>query len=379
MNDKWRRIISMEKNYFRYFPVISIGFLFLLVTSCKKNNPAPTPAVADPVNYAKLGLYEQVSGTTRRVFVAVSQVGTQSFSTPYGLVFDTGSTGLTIDASGLLPASMITSSGLVIAGDSTTVNGITVTTQQTTISYGGVDGQITEYGNLAYAPVTIGDANGNITTPRIPIFIYYKIMNTTTNTQLPTHSADIFGVGPGVSYTSRSIASPLSYFKLPANVANGFRLAQLSTASFNATATYVPNLLYIGLTPNDLNNSNFIMHPLTYSSVSGYSPNITSTITYGGISFPGIVLFDTGTPAISILENPNATANMATLPANTTVSVTTGQGFSYQYTTSANYNLTEVENPSYSRDSRTIFSIDFFLSNEYLLDYANHRIGLKNN
>jgi hypothetical protein len=141
----------------------------------------------------------------------------------------------------------------------------------------------------------------------------------------------------------------------------------------------VPNLLYIGLTPNDLNASNFIMHPLTYSAVSGYSPNISSTITYGGISFPGLVLFDTGTPAVSILENPTASSNMATLPVNTTVSVTTGQGFSYQYTTSSSFNLTEVENPSYSRDSRTIFSIDFFLSNEYLLDYSNHRLGLKNN
>jgi hypothetical protein len=369
----------MEKNYPKYFPVITIGLLFLLVASCKKNNTDPAPTVADPVNYAKLGLYEQISGTTRRVFIAVSQVGTQSFSTPYGLVFDTGSTGMTMDANGLLPASMITSSGLVITGDSVNVNGITVTTQQTTISYGGVDGQITEYGNLAYAPVTIGDANGNITTPRIPIFIYYKIMNTTTNTQLPTHSADIFGVGPGVSVTSRSIASPLSYFKLPANVANGFRLAVLNTSSFNTTATYVPNLLYIGLTPKDLNSSNFIMHPLSYSSISGYSPNIASTITYGGISYPGTVLFDTGTPSISILANPTATPNMATLPANTTVSVTTGQGFSYQYTTTSNYNLTEVENPSFSHDSRTIFSIDFFLNNEYLLDYTNHRLGLKNN
>ncbi|HTH83391.1 MAG TPA: hypothetical protein VL490_10670, partial [Mucilaginibacter sp.] len=206
----------MGKKYFNSFPVITLGLFILLATSCKKDRSAPAPTVPDPVNYAKLGLYEQISGTTRRLFVAVSQVGTQSFTTPYGLVFDTGSTGLTIDADGLLPASMITSSGIVFSGDSVNVNGITITSQQTTISYGGVDGQIEEYGNLAYAPVTIGDANGNITTPRIPIFIYYKIMNTTTNTQLPTHSADIFGVGPGVSYTSRSIASPISYFKMPA-------------------------------------------------------------------------------------------------------------------------------------------------------------------
>ena len=45
----------------------------------------------------------------------------------YFTVFDTGSAGFTIDATGILPASMITNSGIQIAGDSVTVNGITVT------------------------------------------------------------------------------------------------------------------------------------------------------------------------------------------------------------------------------------------------------------
>jgi hypothetical protein len=121
------------------------------------------------------------------------------------------------------------------------------------------------------------------------------------------------------------------------------------------------------------------MHSLTYSAISGYSPNIASTITYNGQAINSNILFDTGTPANTIIENSAATSNMITLPVNTNISVLTGQGFSYQYTTVSNYNVTEVENPSYSRDTRTIFSINFFLSNEYLLDYTNHRIGLKNN
>ncbi|MDB5112502.1 MAG: hypothetical protein JWR67_3616, partial [Mucilaginibacter sp.] len=91
------------------------------------------------------------------------------------------------------------------------------------------------------------------------------------------------------------------------------------------------------------------------------------------------ILFDTGSPSVSVIENSAATSNITTLPANTNVTLTTSKGFSYQYTTSSTSNLTQVEKPSYSLDTRTIFNIDFFISNEYLLDYANHQIGLKNN
>ena len=364
----------MRKHYLKYLPVL---FLLIFAASCKKD-PKVAPTVTQPGNFAKLGLYEQVSGNNRRVFIAVSKIGTVS-TTDYGLVFDTGSTGLSIDASGIIPASMITSSGFQITGDSVNVNGITITSQTATLTYGGVDGSIKEYGNLAYAQVTIGDGNGNVTTPRIPIFLYYKVVNVNTGTQLAAHSADVFGVGPGVSATARAIASPLSYFKLPDNITSGFRLAMLNSANFSATATYTAGLLYIGLTSDDLNASNFIMHPLTYSPIAGYLPNIKSTITYNGQNVPGTILFDTGTPATTIIENSAATSNSAALPANTVVSISTDQGFSYQYTTGTDFNLTQVENPSYSNDLRTIFSIDFFVSNEYLLDYTNHRIGLKNN
>lgn len=370
----------MRKSYLGYLPaLLSLVFLILLVASCKKDpQVTPNPISTEPVNFAKLGLYEQVSGNNRRIFMAVSKLGDIT-TVNYGLVFDTGSTGMTIDANGIIPASMITSNGFQIAGDSVNVSGITITSQQAIITYGGVDGSIQEYGNLAYAKVTIGDGNGSTVTPRIPIFLYYKIINPATNQQLAAHSADVFGVGPGVSATSRKIASPLSYFSLADNITSGFRLAMLNSANFGTTATYTPGLLYIGLTPNDLNSSAFIMHPLTYNAISGYSPNIASTITYNGQSIPGTILFDTGTPATTIIENSAATNNSAALPINTMVAITTGQGFSYQYTTSSNYNLTQVQNPSYSHDTRTIFSIDFFLNNEYLLDYTNHRLGLKNN
>ena len=370
----------MKKLYSRYFKLlIALFFSVVFITSCKKDRQAPVPAIT---NLATIGLYEYASTsgstTNRRVFIPITALG--SAQTSYLAVFDTGSTGMTIDANGILPASAITANGITVAGDSTVYNGITVTSQTAIITYGITGSYTQEYGNLAYATVTIGDQNGRVTTGRIPFFLYYKVVNQSTGQAYPAHSADVFGVGPGVSYTNNAIASPLSYFKLPSNLTSGFKLAMLNQSSFSTAApAYVAGLLSIGLTPNDISSSGFIMHPQVYFNVGGYSPNILGTVNYNGTSMAATIMFDTGTPSTTILENANAAANTAALPANSTVTITTSQGFSYSYTTTSTYNMTQVDNPSYTKDIRSIFSIDFFVSNEYLMDYTNHNIGLKNN
>ncbi|WP_040626191.1 pepsin/retropepsin-like aspartic protease family protein [Mucilaginibacter paludis] len=346
----------------------SLLFIISIATSCKKEKQQPASLV-------KLGLYEYASGSNKRIFIPITQIGNKPV-TYYG-IFDTGSTGMTIDATDILPASMITSNGIQFTGDSVNINGITVTSQQATISYGDLLSSTKEYGYLAYAPVTLGDANGKITTKRIPFFLYYKIIDE-TGKQLAAHSSDVFGVGPGVSYANKAIASPLSYFDLRTGTTNGFKLATLNTSGFNSNGTYVADLLTIGLTGADLSSAGFIIHPLSNLGSGGYSPNIPATITYNGKSISAQVLFDTGTPSITIIEDRTANA-LGSLPANSVVTVTTNKGFTYQYTTNSTGNLTAVQNPNNSGDTRTIFSLDFFISNEYLTDYSNHQIGLKNN
>lgn len=358
--------------------IVPLQFIYVLLmilaaSSCKKNNTTPKPVSATPVT---LGLYEAGSGNNKRIFIPISKLGTQSV-TYYG-VFDTGSPGMTIDATGILPASMITSSGITVAGDSVVVNGITVTSKQGTISYGDKTSSTKEYGNLAYAPVTIGDANGNLTIKRIPFFLYYKTVDQ-TGKQLAAHSNDVFGVGPGLSYASSTIASPLSYYSPGTNLTNGFKLAILNSSNFSNTGTFVAGLLSIGLTSADLSSNGFIMHPLTYSSSGGYSPNIPAAISYNGTSTSAYVLFDTGSPSVTVIEDPKATNGVGSLPANSVVTVTTNKGFTYQYTTTVTSNLTAIQNPNNTGDYRTIFSIDFFINNEILTDYTNHQIGLKNN
>ncbi|MBL4674928.1 MAG: hypothetical protein JKY70_01775 [Mucilaginibacter sp.] len=359
----------MKKTLLYIIGIISASVVF---TACKKETKTPKSS-ADQIT---LGLYQYQSSSYKRIFVPITAIGSKAVN--YASVFDTGSAGMTIDAQGVLPASMITANGITVTGDSVVVDGITVTSKQSTMSYGDATSKFTEYGNLAYAPITIGDANGKITTKRIPFFIYYKIVNETTGATMSAHAADIFGVSSGYSYASTAIQSPLAYFNTNSDITQGFRLALLKRDAFSSQGTFVAGLLSIGLTAADRTQSGFIMHPLSFTQKGGYSPNIPATITYNGVSTSAQVLFDTGNPMITSIKNKQETNALGNLPANSTVNVTTNQGFSYTYTTTSTSYYTTIQNPNDTNDIRSIFSIDFFIDNQYLMDYANHQIGLKN-
>jgi len=348
-------------------------------SACKKSS-TPKPAVVDakPVS---IGLFEYANSGDSRIFIPISKVGTQTVN--YDPVFDTGSTGLTMSTVDIVPANDITTSGFNIAtGDSLVLtNGIVVTPQAFTMSYGNAQSSTTEYGNLAYATITIPDEAGNgVTIKRVPLFLYYKILDQDNKTLTNSHAYDIFGVGPGVSYSNTSIASPLSYYSPGTGLTKGFKLAQLFSAGFvGGNGTYEEGLLTLGLTSTDLNSSVFIMHPLTLASLGGYSPDIPGMITYEGNTISAELLFDTGTPQLSIIEDKAAQSIKGNVPVNTVVTITTNKGFTYTYTTTSTANLTTVANPFDTKDERSIFSIDFFENNEFLTDYSGHRIGLKNN
>jgi hypothetical protein len=347
--------------------------IITLANSCSKDKIVVKPTVTN--NQVTLGLYQYGADSGRRVFIPITKVGTQSVN--YLSVFDTGSAGMTLDAHDIVPASMITGSGFNFTGDSVVVNGITITSQQSVVSYGNNTGSTKEYGNLAYAPVTIGDQNGNTTAKRVPIFLYYKVVSS-GKTVTVTHTLDVFGVEPGTSAANTAINSPLNYFNNNSVVTDGFRLAALQSNKFGIQPAYVAGLLTIGLTSSDLTSSGFIMHP--FSTTNGVvSANIPATITYNGQSVSTNVLFDTGTPFISTIENKFAVNATGQLPENTIVTITTNMGFTYTYTTNSTTNLTAVENPYVTGDYRTIFGIDFFTGNEYLTDYSSQQIGLKNN
>src|SRR5476651_1599049 len=180
----------------------------LIFPSCSKSTPGETvtgTSTIKPIAAIKLSGVV-VSGVSKKLTISVSTVGVAPVAKD--VTVSTIGAGLEIDAQGILPASMITTSGITVTGDSVLYNGITVTNKTLIVTHGDLLNSTKLYGNLAYATITFGDGAAMATTLRIPFFIYYKAVEP-SGTQLAAHAADLFGIGPGYSNGSKSIASPL--------------------------------------------------------------------------------------------------------------------------------------------------------------------------
>ncbi len=143
---------------------------------------------------------------------------------------------MVMDANGILPASMITSSGFTFTGDSTVVNGVTVTNQIATVEYGDDSASVSKvYGNQAFADVTVGDNNGNVVIKRLAFLIYYKATDA-GGTAYPEHEFDTFGVNEEYDVTFPNndfITSPFSYFDPGNGLTRGFKSYPLNAADFH--------------------------------------------------------------------------------------------------------------------------------------------------
>ncbi len=362
--------------------LISFSFLLLAIASCKKNNnsnnnkniiPTATPTT--------LGLYEADSSIYKLLLIAISKIGTQPVN--YGLVFDTGSGGMVMDANGILPASMITSSGFNFTGDSTVVNGVTITKQTATVEYGDDSASVSKvYGNQAFADVTVGDDNGNVVIKRLAFLIYYKAVDA-SGTTYPSHEFDTFGVNEEYDVTFPNndfITSPFSYFDPGNGLTRGFKMAQLNASNFSFAGNYVAGAITLGLTSADLSSSSgFTTTQLPFFAGEGYAPINQATVTYNSKSFSTFLLFDTGTDPYSYIEDPTFKGTIALLPANTPITAALNFGFNYNYTTTATDNLTNVENPTATGANISIMGLEAFLNIEYMIDFTDHKLGLKNN
>ncbi|MBS1524965.1 MAG: hypothetical protein JST19_04915 [Bacteroidetes bacterium] len=373
-----------------HFPLKTISFIavasvLLTMASCKKDNKSNINNNNNnnnnngPATPKQIGLYEADSAIYKELAIAVSKIGT--LTVDYGLVYDTGSGGMVIDAHGIIPSSMITSGGFNFTGDSTVVDGITITSQVDTIQYGD-DANTTEkvYGNLAYAPVIIGDQGSTVTIKRLPFFLYYKALDNHGKLVSP-HEFDVMGVSPQYDIVFRNgvyITSPFSYYEPGAGLTKGFKMAALGTNNFTLQPNFVPNVVTLGLTQSDISSAGFTLSPLTYISGNGYVPLQSGTIDYNGKHIAAEFIFDTGTEPYNYIEDRSASTTITLLPNSTPVAVTTSAGFKYDFTTTPNDYLTYVENPSVSKTTISVMSLEFFLNNEYMIDFADNKLGLKN-
>lgn len=370
-----------------YNPIKTLIFICcmaLLAAGCKKDGistPGPAAVTAKPNipgQPYQIGFYEVEQNGVKELQTVVTKVGDKAVN--FEMTFDTGSGGLVMDAQGIIPASMISSTGFAFSGDSITVNGITITSQTALIAYGADNNTLSKvYGNLAYAQVTIGDNNGNITVKRLPFFLYYKAIDA-SGKAYPAHEFDVMGVSSAydvVFPNNAYITSPLMYFDPGPGLTRGFRIAALGEGNFSEQGTYVPAVT-LGLTTGDLELSGFNMTTLSLVDDDGYLPVVPGNVDYNNQSFNASLIFDSGTYPYSYLEDPDWNNAPGLLKASTRVQVKTDAGFTFVYTADNTVNPTMVENPYSVQGSVSVISLNFFVNNEYLLDFDHHRLGLKN-
>jgi hypothetical protein len=363
------------------FLFLSIALLLAVVSSCKKdnngtNNNTTTTTTPTPT---QLGLYLADSSVNKLMFIDVSTVGTQQISD--GMVFDTGSGGMVLDAEGILPKSMITSTGFSFTGDSVVYDGITITNDTSHIEYGDdANTSAYVYGNLAYANVVIDQEGGNVTIKRLPFFLYYKAVDGKGNLESP-HEFDVFGVNEEYDVTFKDnnyITSPFTYYTPATGLTKGFKIAPIGSDTFSLDGTYNKNVVTLGLTAADLSSNGFDFTALTSYPDEGYPPIVSGKITYNNKTINSYLLFDSGTEPDNYIEDNTANGS-SFLAANSTVAVSLSSGFNYDFTVTNTDYITYVENPESSDANVSVFSIEYFLKNEYMLDFADHKLGVKNN
>jgi hypothetical protein len=362
---------------------LGLALAYPLLAACggSSGSSAPTPpdppitTIKEPLT---LDLYPNGSSENpARLTVMVTAVGSVPVAMPLG--FDTGSAGITLYAPSVFPVSMLGAGGFIFPSGETQMSyaGIIVTNQQGTRTYGSVLNSRSENGNLGFATVTFGDADGEVTTQTMPIFLYYSITDNQTGNLVPGPTQQgWFGVAstagtivvpdstePEAGFPACSpasvgtcyVVSVLKYIDYAAGVHAGFSLVPtaIQNCDIATPGSCMPApILTVGL--NSSLEAGYTTQPLICppngyigpADIAGYpvcqKTILNTTISALGETVTGYSIFDTGTAEMQI-STPAGSHFPLNIPAGTTVTFAQSAGFAYSYTSGTGYFETVVE------------------------------------
>lgn len=347
-----------------------------------------------------------------RLTVMATSVGSVPVSMP--LIFDTGSAGVTLYAPSIFPSSMVTAAGFVFPSGQTSItyNDITVTNQQGTRTYGSTDLRA-QNGNIGYAQLTFGDAQGQLTTAVMPVFLYYSITDVATGQPLevPSFQHGIFGVAstngtivlpgsvePSGGYpacgteteSSCYVVSALKYLQYGESVSAGFMLspAPIQSCDITTAGSCAPApALTIGLNSTLEAGFSTVSLPCPPSgyvgpaSIAGYpvcqKTIDNTTVMVSGDTVGTIIggaVFDTGTANMQI-ATPVGSPFPPAVSVGSSVLITTPSGFTYSYISASSDPLATIVNPDFSGPS--IIGIGYFTTNSFFIDFDSSLEGWK--
>jgi hypothetical protein len=248
-------------------------------------------------------------------------------------------------------------------------------------AYGSTDLRA-QNGNIGYAQLTLGDAQGQIKTAVMPVFLYYSITDVATGQALevPSFQRGIFGVAstsgtivlpgsvepsggyPACATDTNStcyVVGALKYLQYGDSVSAGFMLspAQIRSCDITTAGSCAPaSMLTIGLNSTlkvGFSTVSLPCPPNGYvgpASIAGY-PVCQKTIDNTTVMVSGNTLgtimggavFDTGTANMQI-ATPAGSSFPSTVSIGSSVLVTTSSGFAYSYITTNSDPLATIVN-----------------------------------
>jgi hypothetical protein len=293
-----------------------------------------------------------------------------------------------------------------------TYNGITVTNQHGTRSYGTTDLRA-QNGNIGWTTLTFGGAQGRLVTGVMPVFLYYSITDVATGQPLevPSFQQGVFGVAstsgtivlpnsvePTGGYPACAtdtdgtcyVVSALKYLKYENSVSAGFMLspAQIQTCDITAPGSCAPApMLTVGLDPALKEGFSTVALPcppngyVGPASIAGYkvcqkaiddTTVMVSGATIGTIM--GGAVFDTGTANMQI-ATPGGSSFPSTVAVGSSVLVTTPSGYTFSYVATASDPLATIVDADFS--GATVIGIGFFTTNAFFIDFVAGEEGWK--
>lgn len=382
------------------YHIFSAILLFLIIpVSSKSFHLYKSQALLDTAvtvidKPVKINVYPAVNKKTGigRVFIKTARIGNQLVVLP--MIFDTGSAGVTINALRVFPGNIVDSAGFKFKDGKDTLQyaGIIITRLNVQKSYGAAGKSSSRMtGNIGFADLDIGDAEGIVKMKRVPILFFYKRWSASEKLAIGREPS-IFGVDPAyesVLQTSNlsnkyPLISPLKYLTYSNGVIAGFELTKISLTGCNINT---PNdcpaqKLIIGLTAQDeanysLNNldkqrpqldvppgsEDYPAYATFYSSVSD------CIIKPGPENLRARVLFDSGNPG-AVLSGLKDSLNNA---PSKIIELTTPSQVTYSY----DVNKAKFKTRWETSGKYSVFGVYFFTRFDFLEDYQNGKIGLK--
>ena len=345
--------------------LLSLTFIALIVGTVHPTHAAGSDPPVIPL--IKLE-YPGQPRNIRMLYVDLRALGERQIAQP--LLFDTGSAGVTVECSVVLPEKLCSHAGIKIDKE-TVIDGITVTTQKIVSHYGTYD----EYGNLAFARMTIGRKGQSVATSGpVPFLVRYKKVRRSTGEIVggPLWPLGVFGVSPVGGQVSGKLQSPMAAFEVAPGLHRGFYLSPIGTKWRQCTNEErncpIVDALHIGI-PDAL-RKNFKLSKWVRASGRHNFPTVETCIALENLNICQPTLFDTGNSTVMIAGQSKR--SKSSLPIGTSLKVSGADFGTWRFNTTYR---PEVE--LYPNLDTNIIGIRYFETNSLMFDLGTQEIGFR--